>query len=176
MPLEIEAKFRVSDFRSVRKVLKAAGATYRGTAIEADVFFDTPQRRLYHSGCGLRLRRVKILRSAPGGRRSGWLLTTKGPVGPAGRVKVRREVQTAVQDGQALKDILAAAGLVEFVGLTKRRASYKLGRCLVELDEVPKLGRFVEIEGPTRRAIEVARKKLRLPDEPITASYLRMIT
>ena len=176
MPLEVEAKFRVSNFRNVRKALKAAGASYKGTAVEQDVFFDTSARRLYRSGRGLRLRRVKVLRPAPGGRKSGWLLTTKGPIERGSRVKARREIQTAVADGQAIKDILTAAGLVEFVGLTKRRASYKLGRCLIELDQVPKLGRFVEIEGPNERAIEAARRKLHLPDEPITDSYLRMIT
>ena len=175
MPMELEAKFRVSDFRQVRRALKAAGATYRGTASERDVFFDTPARDLFRNGRGLRLRQVKMLRSTAGGKKSGWLLTSKGPIKRGSRVKARREVQTAVADGLAIKDILAAAGLVEFVGLTKRRASYRLGNCLIELDEVPKLGRFVEIEGPTQRTIEAARKKLHLPDEPITASYLRMI-
>jgi len=175
MAIETEAKFEVTDFRGVRNALRRAGATYRGTAVEEDVFFDTPERRLYHKGCGLRLRRVKMLRSVPGGRRSGWLLTSKGQVERSNRVKKRQETQTWVADGQAVKGILALAGMFEFVGLTKRRASYKLGRCLIELDEVPSLGFFVEIEGPTQKAIEAARKKLQLPDEPITESYLSMV-
>lgn len=175
MAKEIEAKFRVADFRAVRRRLRAVGAVYRGTAIESDAFFDTPQLSINRAGRGLRLRRVRMVRSVAGGRKSGWLLTVKGPKQRNSRVKVRQEIQTAVADGQAAAEILAAAGLVQMTVLEKRRTSYKLGLCCIELDEVPRLGRFVEIEGPNQRAVEAARKKLDLPDEPITDSYLKLI-
>ena len=175
MATELEAKYRVGDFAAVRRALRAAGAAYLGTAEETDTFFDTPRRHLYRSGRGLRLRRVRVLRSVAGGRKGGWLLTVKGPSRPNSRMKVRREEQTPIADGLAMRRMLAEAGLPAFVTLTKRRATYRLGRCLVELDELPGLGRFVEIEGPSQRAVEAARRGLGLDDKPIAKSYLALI-
>jgi len=175
MAREVEAKFSVADFRAVRRALRAAGARYLGTVVELDRFFDLPDRRLYQSGCGLRLRHVRVVRHVDGGRGGGWLLTAKGPKRKKSRLKIRREVQTSVADGQAMVNILKAAGLEPVVAFQKRRTSYRVDQCAVELDEVSGLGRFVEIEGPGARAIEAVRKKLPLPDEPISASYLEML-
>jgi len=175
MSQELEAKFRVDDFRAVRRSLKTARARYLGTALELDVFFDTPGRDLYRGGSGLRLRRVRVLRGVRGGRNSGWVLTVKGPKRRNSRLKVRREVETDVTDGEAISEILRVAGLVKTVTVQKRRSTFELDRCKIELDELPRIGRFVEIEGPNPRAVESARKKLNLPDEPITTSYLEMI-
>jgi len=59
--------------------------------------------------------------------------------------------------------------------LEKRRSSYRLGRCLVELDELPLGGFFVEIEGPGKTAIDAAARKLRLPGQPTRAHYIELI-
>jgi len=174
MAQELEAKFKVEDFRAVRKALRAAAATYKGTALQLDRFFDTPQRKLYRSGRGLRLRQVRILRTGPGGLVGGSLITYKGRPRPARRAKVRREVQTRVDDGPAMDEIFRSAGLEVFMTLEKRRASYELGRCVVELDELPMLGCFVEVEGPSERAIEAARRKLGLEGRAITESYMHL--
>ena len=136
MAEELEAKFKVANFRAVRKSLRAAGAVYRGTAILTDVFFDTPDRRLYRGDSGLRLRQVRITRGAPGGLTSGWVLTYKGPRHPNRRAKVRTETQTILDDGETMGEVLRSVGLQVFLEIEKSRASYKLGRCLVELDTV----------------------------------------
>jgi len=174
MAQELEAKFKVGGFRAVRKALRDAGATYKGTAVHLDRFFDTPQRKLYRGGRGLRLRGIRVLRTGPGGLAGGDLVTYKGKAVPGRRAKVRREVQTRVDDGSAMAEIFRSAGLDVFMTLEKRRASYELGRCLVELDELPMLGCFVEIEGPSERAIEAARRRLGLEGRPITESYMHL--
>ncbi len=174
MARELEAKFKVENFRALRKALRAAGGVYCGTALQLDTFFDTPNRDLHSSDRGLRLRRIRILRAAGGGGQSGWLLTYKGPREPNRRAKVRQEIQTAIADGEAMARILCAAGLQPVLEIEKRRASYKLGRCLVELDELPMLGCFAEIEAPSERALETARRKLGLDSEPITDSYAHL--
>jgi adenylate cyclase class 2 len=176
MATEIEAKFSVTSFAAVRKALRSENATFLGTCEEHDLFFDTPGRELYDARSALRLRRIKVLRGAPGGTRSGWLLTMKGPRKSDPRVKVRRETQTALVDGEAMREVLEALGLRVTATLTKRRASYRLGDCRVELDQPEGLGRFVEIEGPDRAHIEAVRRRLNLPDEPVTRSYLAMVT
>lgn len=175
MGQELEAKFRVEGFARVRRALRAAGAVYRGTAILTDEFFDTPDRELYREDRGLRLRRVRILRGGKGGLKSGWVLTYKGPRKTSRTAKVRREIETRVDDGGALGEVLRASGMEVFLRIEKRRTSYKLARCLIELDELPELGRFVEIEAPSEAALDAARRKLGLCAEPITDTYPHMI-
>ncbi len=174
MPVEVEAKFKVANFRAIRRRLRALGAGYCGTAIQLDRFFDTPDRELYRGDRGLRLREVRMVKSAPGCRKGGVLLTYKGPRQARAAVKSRQEIETHVEDSQALAEILRAAGLKVFLKLQKRRASYKLGRCRIELDELPLLGCFVEIEGASGRAIELAAARLGLDSEPIADSYAHL--
>ena len=176
MATELEAKFAVESFTSVRKMLKTSGAVYLGKCEEYDEFFDTPDRAFYSSRSALRLRRIKILRGVAGGKQGGWLLTMKGSKKPRKRVKIRQETQTVVADGEAVRSIFEALGLQIYATLAKKRASYRLGKCLVELDDLSGLGKFVEIEGPSERQVELVRRKLQLPDEPNIRSYLAMVT
>ena len=175
MSHELEAKFPVDNFNAVRRALRAAGAEYHGTAIQEDTFFDTPHRHLYNTDRGLRLRKIRVLRGAQGGFRSGWLLTYKGKRQQNRNAKIRRELQTQVDDGQALAQLIQAAGLEILLHIEKRRSSYKLGRCWVELDELEGLGRFVEIEAPSEAVLQSVRRKLGLTAEPITESYPHMV-
>jgi adenylate cyclase, class 2 len=178
MPDEIEAKIKVRDFTAVRKALRAAGAKFLGTAVETDQFFDTPGADLRNRDCGLRLRIVRALRRGAQTPPQGALLTYKGPRKRAGRLKIRPEVQTYVQDGGVLTKILEALGFVPTIVVRKRRSSFMLrkpGRCRVELDELPRLGRFVEVEGPSQKAVKQACRAIRLEGEPITRSYSSMV-
>jgi adenylate cyclase class IV len=102
------------------------------------------------------------------------LLTYKGPRLARGRAKSRVEIQTTVEDPKAIEDILRALGLVRRLVIQKRRASYRLGRCLVELDELPILGCFVEIEGASARAIDAAARHIGLTGEPLKAGYIHL--
>lgn len=48
--------------------------------------------------------------------------------------------------------------------------------CSVQLDELPHLGSFVEIEGPAEEVIMKVREQLHLATRPlITASYIAML-
>ena len=171
MAQELEAKFRVESFRAVRKALRDAGAAGGRTVAHLDRFFDTADRAIHRGGRGLRLRRM---RPAGKGGSIAWLLTYKGPVAAARKVKVRKEIQTSVGDGDAIAAVFACAGFKCFMAIEKRRTSFRLGRCLIELDELPMLGRFVEIEAPHDRAIEKARRRLGLTGEPIAETYLHL--
>jgi len=176
MPHEKEAKFRVESFGPVRRALRRAGAVYVQTAVQTDCYFDTPDRRLLAADQGLRIRRVRLLRAARSGADARPLLTFKGPAGGSRRVKIRREIQTRVDDAEAVAAALAAAGLLPVLTVQKRRASWRLGGCLIELDELPVIGRFVEVEAPDEQHIERARRTLGLPGEPIADHYLSMLT
>ncbi len=176
MSHEIEAKFKVANFNAVRRTLKEIGAVYRGTAIQRDTFFDTANRSFYNTDRGLRLRQVRVVKKGEDGFDTDPLLTFKGPRMSSSRAKIRRETQTHVDKAEALQEILIAAGLSQFMQIEKRRASYRVRGALVELDKLPVLGCFVEIEAASEKTIDQVRRRLNLPDEPITESYVKMVS
>lgn len=112
---------------------------------------------------------------APGDAAPRPLITFKGPRQPGGRLKVRLELQTRLDDVEAMAGILDACGLRQVLTVQKRRQSYRLGRCQVELDELPLLGCFVEIEGPDEQAIYAVKEALGIEGQPILESYLQLL-
>jgi adenylate cyclase class 2 len=175
MANETEVKYKVASFSGVRRRLRALGAQYRQTVIQTDTYIDTRGGSLRKLDSCLRLRRVRYLRRGDARRDDRPELTFKGPIRRTARVKIRKEVQTRVDCGEAMLEILASCGLAPRLTIQKRRAGYRLGPCLVELDELPIIGRFVEVEGPGERAVHAAAAKLHLPGEPITDPYVNLL-
>jgi adenylate cyclase class 2 len=176
MAQEIELKVAVASHSAVIDALRAAGAEEGGTCLQTDRFFDTADRSLLRGDRGLRMRRTEVLADAPGGQaEAATLVTFKGPRRSPEGLKVRSEHETAVEDGQTLARIFEACGLEPMVTIQKRRSTWRLGGCAVELDELPVIGLFVEIEGPDEAAVEAVRERLNLTGEPITDSYVALI-
>jgi len=170
MALEIEGKFRLSDPVAFRERLAAAGAEAAGKVLEHNTYFDTPDGRLRAGDCGLRVRVIQGPGAPPRA-----VLTYKGPRRP-GELKVREEAETPVDSAQAVEAILTALGFSAKVRFQKRRESFRLGGARVELDELPELGFFVEIEAEEERTVQQVRRALGLGDAPaITASYVQMV-
>lgn len=157
MPLEIEAKFRVDSHEDVRARLREAGAEPLGSVIETNVIFDCPDGSLRGAGCGLRLRST----TGEDGTPVHATLTFKGPQQP-GPLKVREEIDVGLDDAAGMELILASCGLQTILWYQKRRESWRLGDCRIELDEPPHLGWFIEIEGPNEAAIGAVQRQLRL--------------
>ncbi len=177
MTHELEIKFKVADFAPIRRKLRACGAKYLGTFIQTDSFFDTPGRQLRLSDQGFRVRRIRILKSAGGKIDPRPLLTYKGPRKKnANGLKIRREIQMHLDDAEAAVQMIRALGMKEQMTIQKRRASYRMGRCLVELDELPLIGCFVEIEGQAEKAILAAAGKLNLQTGPVKEAYSHMLS
>ncbi len=62
------------------------------------------------------------------------------------------------------------------VTFEKIRESWQLGDCRIELDEVPLLGTFVEIEGPSEPAVNKIKSELGFDAaKTITQSYVKML-
>jgi len=58
----------------------------------------------------------------------------------------------------------------------KRRHRWRLEDCLVEIDSLPELGDFVEIEGPSESRVYDVRSQLVLDDHPfIQESYASLV-
>lgn len=172
MPVEIEAKMQVDDLSAVRERLKEAGAEPAGAVLETNVFFDTDDRSLLAADKGLRLRHARDLSSGA----DEYIVTFKGPRHP-GPLKTRDEREVTVTDGADAAALLDALGYHQILSFEKRRESWRLGGCKVELDELPHLGVFVEIEGPREDAVMQVRETLELTNRPLVkASYIAMLT
>ena len=170
MALEIEAKFRLSDPDEMRSRLAAAGAEPVGTVLEDNAFFDTPAGQLLANDCGLR---VRTTRDGAGQQRC--TLTYKGPRQP-GELKIRQEEEAVVESASSAKAILAALGYEPTLSFQKRRQSFRLGEARIELDELPQLGFFLEIEADDEPSLQAARGQLGLADEPtVTETYIALV-
>lgn len=161
-PLEIEIKFAVTGFDTLRQGLPALGAVYVDRCFEVNRVYDDPGRSLKAAGVLLRLRRD---------RRA--LLTLKRP--PAREVssvaKVYEEYETEVADFSTAEAILLALGYAPAFAYEKLRETWDLpGGVHVCLDELP-FGLFVELEGPEAAILDAARS-LGLPrDKALRSTY-----
>jgi len=172
---EIEVKFAVTGHQAVSDALRREGGRYLGSFEQTDRFYDTPQGRLRDGGCGLRIRQWRRLDATGGEIDTRPQVTFKGPRRTDSRAKVRPEYQTHLDDPQALEKVFEACGLVGTVVVRKVRTSYRLGECMVELDELADIGCFVEVEGPDEPAIFAVCQRLGLAGEPVSESYLAMV-
>src|SRR4051794_22841184 len=86
--LEIEQKYAHPDFAAIEHALAEWGATPLGTVVEADQYFNAPDRDFARTDEAFRLRRL--------GERN--FFTYKGPKQPAA-VKKRREIEIELPPG-----------------------------------------------------------------------------
>ena len=169
--LEIEAKYRVASHEPIRKRLKSEGAESLGTVRETNEIFDAADGSLRLRGRGMRVRSTIDERT----QQRCATMTFKGPVRP-GPFKSREELEVDVSDAETASKILHRLGLVRVLRYEKRRESWQLNDCRVELDEPPHIGLFVEIEGPGETAITAVTARLGL-DGAVheKASYFGML-
>ena len=174
MPVEIEAKMRLAtaDVEPMIARLRERGAIPLGQYLEINTFFDTEDRALLAGDEGLRVRVVKNLTTGD----TTAIMTHKGP-NLHSQLKRREESEMKVPSAADAARLLNCLGYTKCLGFEKRRQSWKLDRCKVEIDELPKLGYFIEIEGPTEEAVLQARQSLGLSELPlIKAAYSAMLT
>ncbi len=155
--VEIEAKMKLTEVGDLVARLLKVGATSSRAVIEVNTYFDTPGGTLRSTDCGLR---VRVERDTQG-THSQTTVTYKGPLGP-GELKTRQEIELAVVDAQAMAQMLAALGFGPVRSFEKRREYWECLGCSVQLDTLPYLGHFVEIEGSTEEAVFEVRRKLGL--------------
>jgi adenylate cyclase class 2 len=168
---EIEAKIRLDDPGSLRGRLRESGAVREAHVHETSRIFDTRERRLQAADCGLRLRECRLLDD---GSPPPPTLTFKGPREP-GAIKSRAELETAVADAVVLAGILHRLGFQEVVEYEKRRETWRLGECMVCLDELPQLGWFAEVEGPSTQAVGETMTRLALAGcTPLGETYVEL--
>lgn len=188
--IEIEAKLRLdgeTDAAAVEQRLVKLAGRLVATMREVNIFVDTRENQLKATDRGLRVRLVEtmddgtkvddgtIVKPQAAGAAAGVTITFKGPRS-VGRLKSRREIEVNVDSEEGALNLLAELGYHESIRFEKRRKRYLLEGCTIELDEMPYLGHFLEIEGPDDATILSVREKLGLSDRPlIHSSYVAML-
>jgi len=158
--LETELKLRIPATGPFRPLLEALGFREVISAQpEVSVLWDR-QGELRAAGSALRTR------AFAGNSR----LTWKGPKVPDAMLKIRPELETAVEDLASLEAILRALGFEPVMRLEKVRAVWERPELEACLDETP-FGCYLELEGDPQ-AIRVAMEGLGLaPDRAEPRSY-----
>lgn len=169
MPTEVEMKFRLENPAIMRERLIAAGAVRTHDELETNWIFDTPQRELLHAARGLRIRCCVPHGDAPAHPAT---ITFKGP--PASLpVKRREEIELEIRDPAAARRLLENLGYRPVIIYEKRRQTWELAGCIVTVDELPRCGDWMEIEGPSESAIRNVQCMLQLSGtEPVRESYV----
>ena len=171
MPVEIEAKMKVDEVAGLIGAIVARGGTPVGQYLEDNSFFDTEDRALLAADEGLRLR-VSTNIDTKSEHAS---ITHKGS-NRHGSLKCREETEVSVGSASDAARLLEHLGYVRVLTFQKKRLSYKLDGCRIEIDEVPHLGSFVEIEGNSEEHVMRVREMLGLAERPlIKASYAAML-
>lgn len=174
MSIEIEAKMRLSDRDALIQTLDQVGGAFVADLAETNSYFDSPGGGLKSTDQGLRIR-VEVAAAGTPDESITTTITHKGPRAH-GRLKSREETELVVNNPRDAAVLLDAIGYHHVLTFEKRRTRYTLDGCRVELDELPVLGGFVEIEGPTEALVIAARKKLGLSAAPlIKSSYIAML-
>ena len=171
MPIEIEAKMAVANTDALVRKLAQLNAQDLGSVHEVNTFFDNAETGLLADDRALRLR----VRTDPSGRCEA-IVTYKGPR-TQGLVKSRSETECQIGSAQAMAEIFESLGYRVRLCFHKQRRSFRLDGCAVDIDTLPHLGSFVQIEGPTETQILAIRTRLNLDDSPLVrSSYAAMLT
>jgi len=162
---EIEAKLKVDSLEEVEGRLAEVGAEFVEEQLQTDMYFDNGEAALKNSDRALRLRQQRT------GQKEKAFLTYKGPK-EKDDFKKREEIETEISDGDSAEELLSALGYEKALVFEKKRRVWQLGNCVICIDELPLLGSFVEIEGPSGESIADVQKRLGLSDLPnIIESY-----
>lgn len=154
--MEIEAKIRVDRPSEIIGLLGEPSRTY----LEVNYLLDDDHGGINAAGNTLRVR-ISWTKDGEVSK-----LTYKGKLVP-GIYKSRPEIETDISNGNATLEILKSLGYIVAISYQKKRVSWQLERCVVELDELPLIGFFVEIEGQSDEDISAVVERLGLSGSPI---------
>lgn len=168
--LEVEVKLLIPDVEQARRSLLRMGFRQEmPRALEQNFVLDFDNQALRQKGQLLRLRDYQ--------NRS--TLTFKGSTLKSKLYKVRPELETEVDNGEALFCILEQLGLGSRFRYEKYRTSFRpkrreaSGLVVVTIDETP-IGNYLEIEGKPEVISWVALQLGFSPNQYITKSYTEL--
>jgi len=168
--MEIEAKMKLADPAEIEQTLRTLNAVYVGQIFENNTYLDTADAALRQTDTGLRIRIENQQGEKPKIK-----VTYKGPRHP-GQLKSRSEIELRVSDAEKAFEIFKSLGYQPVLNFEKCRRRWEFDCCRVELDTLPLIGHYIEIEGPDDQAILAVREKLHMENvDLITESYIAIL-
>lgn len=162
---EIEAKLKVDSLEEIAKRLAELGAEFLAEQLQTDHYLDDARGALTKTDRCLRLRRQLA------GNSERFFLTYKGAK-EKDQFKKRHQIEIEIKDADSVEKLLSALGYKRALCVEKKRRLWRLAECEVALDQLPLLGSFVEIEGPSDKRIADVQQSLGLAKLPhIAESY-----
>lgn len=139
--IEVEVKAHVNEFNSVKIKLDEIGAKKTTIEHQKDTYFNNPQYRDFEkTDEALRIRNTTVNNG-----KSKIILTYKGA--KLDEVsKTRKEIEVDVADAKNTSLILENLGFKPAADVEKERTTYLFNEFIISLDNVYKVGNFVEIE------------------------------
>ncbi len=163
-PVETEVKIPVNDLEIVRSLLEESAAKcIEAMARETNTLYDTAQRQISQQGHTLRLRSYA-------GRS---VVTHKGAINYLGSIKIREELEFAVDDLETFAAFLEKLGFQPSLRYEKDREEWRIDDMLITLDHTP-MGDFVEIEGQIAAISGIAEDLDLSLDDAVRGSYLSL--
>ncbi len=159
MNIEVEKKFEISDYNTVKGEIEALGANKVSTTNDVDVYFVVPQ--IVPNTRYLRVR-------------------TKNSKATMAYHEVINDVETKewesdVTDGDIVKTIIGKLGFEEDVTVNKTREKYILGGSEILVDHIEGLGYFLEIESPDEEQLDSIANKITLGSQVSGQGYPDMV-
>lgn len=139
--IEVEVKAHVGNFNSVKGKLKQLNAIKTKTEHQKDTYFNNPSYRDFEkTDEALRIRTTTIQNKEPQ-----IIITYKGA--KMDKIsKTRKEIEVNVEDSKNAGLILENLGFKPVADVEKERTTYLINEFIISLDNVFKVGKFVEIE------------------------------
>ncbi len=148
MSIETEIKIKIEDPVGFCRKLAALKAEIRSPRhFEDNHLLDFPDRKLSSGRCLLRVRMTDAES----------ILTFKGPAREEGIFKTREELETGLEDGPIMLQILERLGMSLCFRYQKYRQEYALDGLHISVDETP-IGCYVELEGTEEGIRSLARR------------------
>lgn len=162
---EVKVKSSANEHVLVAKQLVKLGFKKVKTVNEVNTLYEHPKILLKDAGNVLRVRYADRI-----------TLTYKGKQEESMQgFKVREEYEVEFSKGKEIGNILNALGFVPDLVIKKKRTAYRKGPVEVDLDSLPQLGEFIEIEGNEKQILSLL-KKLKLDrKERITKGYAQLL-
>ena len=161
---EKEVKYYVNRLKDVEnRIIKLGASLIQPRTFEFNLLFDNGEEALSNNFQYLRLRRDSLSR-----------LTFKGAAEIIDGVNTRKEIEIEVSSFETTKSLLEALDYRVILIYEKYRTTYKKGKFIITLDEMP-FGDFVEIEGIGSQGIKEISIEIGLNwEERILRGYLNL--
>lgn len=149
--LEIEVRFLEIDIGGLKKRLFKLGAEdYGDDLLEEIIFYDKELKWQKYARKFVRVRKTK----------KGIFVTYKHHA--VDSATGTEQIEFEVGDVETVTKFLGKVGLVAYRKQEKKRHTFKLDDCFIDIDTWPKVPTYVELEGPSEESLKKVAKVLKL--------------